>query len=360
MSYPTAAVLLFLMVHLAAASTVYNLSPDNTFEHKGSINLNIDINTAKKDICVNININNQTTPDPTPDRLDQVELVSLDPLNNTVPTCLRSLNKCPISISNHMIGTVGSVPLICGGYQGGSSSSKCYKYHFNNDTWVQSISLPKAVTYMGFDSNDEWGLVYVGGYNRSGSRQAESYSTKDGTDFKQLTSIPVATHSPCLVIVDNKTLFMAGGSTNRHTKKSYVYSRSSTYWTEVADMRTGRFGHSCALVKKQTTEGNEIVAVGGREGGVYLNTVEIFSMKTLSWRTAATLLSERMQPAIVNYNYNNAFLILGGRNSSSNLDTILLYNHTEEHFEVLPQKLAMPNRFLAAMAVDSSLFPACA
>jgi hypothetical protein len=42
------------------------------------------------------------------DRLDQVELVSLDPLNNIVPTCLRSLNKCPTSISNHMIGTVGS------------------------------------------------------------------------------------------------------------------------------------------------------------------------------------------------------------------------------------------------------------
>jgi hypothetical protein len=54
-----------------------------------------------------------------------------------------------------------TVPLICGGYQGGSSSSKCYKYHFNNDTWVQSISLPKAVTYMGFDSNDEWGLGIV-------------------------------------------------------------------------------------------------------------------------------------------------------------------------------------------------------
>jgi hypothetical protein len=42
------------MVHLATASTAYNLSLDNTFEHKGSININIDIN-----------INNQTTPAPT-------------------------------------------------------------------------------------------------------------------------------------------------------------------------------------------------------------------------------------------------------------------------------------------------------
>jgi hypothetical protein len=44
---------------------------------------------------------------------------------------------------------------------------------------------------------------------------------------------------------------------------------------------------------------------------------------------------------------------------NSNLDTILLYNHTKENFEVLPQKLGMPNQFLVAMAVDSSLFPAC-
>jgi hypothetical protein len=65
----------------------------------------------------------------------------------------------------------------------------------------------------------------VGGNN--GPRMAESYSTTDGTNFKQLTSIPVATHSPCLVIVDNETLFMAGGSTKTSdTKKSYVYSRS--------------------------------------------------------------------------------------------------------------------------------------
>jgi hypothetical protein len=55
-----------------------------------------------------------------------------------------------------------------------------------------------------------------------------------------------------------------------------------------------------------------------------------------------------------------ALLKVYGMPHNSNLDTILLYNHTEEHFEVLPQKLAMPNRFLAAMAVDSSLFPACA
>jgi hypothetical protein len=42
-------------------------------------------------------------------------------------------------------------------------------------------------------------------------------------------------------------------------------------------------------VKKQTTEGNEIVAVGGRRGGVYINTVEIFNMKTLSWRRAGAI-----------------------------------------------------------------------
>jgi hypothetical protein len=40
--------------------------------------------------------------------LDLVELVPLRPLNDTVPTCLRSLTKFPSSLSGHMGGTVNS------------------------------------------------------------------------------------------------------------------------------------------------------------------------------------------------------------------------------------------------------------
>jgi hypothetical protein len=44
----------------------------------------------------------------TEDYLDLVELVPLDYLTNTAPTCLSSLNKFPTSMNAHMSGTVGS------------------------------------------------------------------------------------------------------------------------------------------------------------------------------------------------------------------------------------------------------------
>jgi hypothetical protein len=65
----------------------------------------------------------------------------------------------------------------------------------------------------------------VGGNN--GSKVAEAYSTKDGSKFDQLTSIPVATQNLCLVIVDDDTLFMAGGNTNSGRSKGvFVYSKN--------------------------------------------------------------------------------------------------------------------------------------
>jgi hypothetical protein len=45
---------------------------------------------------------------PTEDYLDLVELVPLDYLTNTVPTCLSSLNKFPTSMNATMSGTIGS------------------------------------------------------------------------------------------------------------------------------------------------------------------------------------------------------------------------------------------------------------
>jgi hypothetical protein len=41
------------------------------------------------------------------------------------------------------------------------------------------------------------------------------------------------------------------------------------------------------------------------------------------------------------------------------LDTILRYTHTNESFELLPQKLGLPKDLMATMVVDSSLFPSC-
>lgn len=41
-------------------------------------------------------------------RTEEVELVPLDPVNATIPACLKSLGKFPVNIDNHMGATVSS------------------------------------------------------------------------------------------------------------------------------------------------------------------------------------------------------------------------------------------------------------
>jgi hypothetical protein len=69
----------------------------------------------------------------------------------------------------------------------------------------------------------------VGGRPSRTGMLNEAYSSKDGTNFNKLASLPRPTVHPCLVIVDNETLFMAGGlvtDPNQGVAKSYIYTKT--------------------------------------------------------------------------------------------------------------------------------------
>jgi hypothetical protein len=68
----------------------------------------------------------------------------------------------------------------------------------------------------------------VGGRGAGNGIKNEAYTSKDGTNFKKLTSLTGPISYPCLVIVDDDTLFMAGGSPGhgQGTGKSYIYTKT--------------------------------------------------------------------------------------------------------------------------------------
>jgi hypothetical protein len=69
---------------------------------------------------------------------------------------------------------------------------------------------------------------------------------------------------------------------------------SSGMWSEVESIPTARYGHSCGLLTNWGTGELEVVAAGGNNyyfGGT-LDSVEIFSINTRSWRKADRSLPE--------------------------------------------------------------------
>ena len=61
------------------------------------------------------------------DKIDTVELVSLDPAGNPVPECLKNLSSLPYSAAGAAAGiSAGGYPLVCGG---GGTSQLCYSYN---------------------------------------------------------------------------------------------------------------------------------------------------------------------------------------------------------------------------------------
>ena len=109
--------------------------------------------------------------------------------------------------------------------------------------------------------------------------------TQDGINFELLANSDYPNldvddgESGCLVILDDKNLFLAGGG-NPGSPRAYIYNKDANAWREVSSMTEGRRYHSCGLVRGNS--GNEVVVVGG--SSTY-SSIEIFSIDTETWRS---------------------------------------------------------------------------
>ena len=113
-------------------------------------------------------------------------------------------------------------------------------------------------------------------------------SHNNGKNFTSFPIIPYGRnqYGACLVIVDDETVFYAGGYTSKNMrtvlKKKLLYivhfftadnarlyantaflNLTSQEWTSGPQMTTARWGHTCSLITK-TNGDKEIVIVGGR------------------------------------------------------------------------------------------------
>ena len=143
------------------------------------------------------------------------------------------------------------------------------------------------MTGVASDYTDSFGLAMA-------HQRDPLHVTQDGITFELLASFPnpdvhnAAFDHGYLVILDDKNLFLSGGGFGIGSRKAYIYNKDSNAWRAVSDMTRSRTHHSCGLVKSDS--GDEVVVVGGYGG---INSVEIFSISTETWRSGKTFAAHR-------------------------------------------------------------------
>ena len=140
----------------------------------------------------------------------------------------------------------------------------------------------------GWDYHPTVGLVISGGLWCS-ERSCESIdrverTTDSGSTFEELAPLPNYLNHHCLKIVDEDSLFVAGGETTRTTRReAFMYRFSTDSWTALNPMTHGRKGLACSLVENQSAQKQIVVTGGyGDDEGV-LDSVEIWDVDTGLW-----------------------------------------------------------------------------
>ena len=127
------------------------------------------------------------------DNLAEVEVVSLDPINNPVPPCLNNLKELPVAL-DAMAGATDEDgnPFICGGrsYPSTEYYDQCYKYDPQADSWEQHGTMPYKGAFMADIVVPGLGMVMVGAGNSYSNAGDEVISTTDGVSFEELAPLP--------------------------------------------------------------------------------------------------------------------------------------------------------------------------
>ena len=225
--------------------------------------------------------------------------------------------------------------------------------------------------------------------------------TQDGINFELLDNsdypnpdVP-ASDNGCLIILDEKNLFLAGGYANgpdgnccAGSPKAYIYNKDANGWRTVSNMAEPREQHSCGLVPSTSGDGYEVVVVGGGGDETARETkksIEIFSIKTETWRPGMyqdsmayfhkpcklknnlTFLGNDMSFGIL-YAYDvhvdDTFVMVGGlvyegAGSGEYSNVLIKYLPESGTFMELPGKMKLPRAYTTAILVERSIFPPC-
>jgi N-acetylneuraminic acid mutarotase len=259
--------------------------------------------------------------DPSTDTCEVINLAS------SASTC-KNPPKFPAKISQ-AIGRLGfkENPILCGGYQNGSYSNKCYI--LENNMWVSSYSMNWVRAYAAAAQWQDCNFLVAGGSLDSYSylRNAEML-TEEGWE-KDIPLLPVTFSAHCMVTVNLTTVMVIGGFQDRkYSGKTFYFTFGEERWTEGPELKNKRKWHSCGKIRrnKENQEKNIIVA-GGSNGSTILSSVEILDEGSNEWQTGPELPFGIYGFQMVEDQNGGVVLIGGYSKPVKNLDTLYQLPH---------------------------------
>jgi hypothetical protein len=256
-------------------------------------------------------------------RTDTCEVINLA---SSASTCKNPPN-FPATVSG-AIGGLGfkGNPIICGGWQNGDFSNKCYS--LENNEWVSSASM-KSVRATAATAQLQNGKLFVtGGYGHSNLNSAEIL-TENGWE-SNIPSLPVTIYHHCMVPVNSTTVMVIGGGQNGQISgKTFYFTFGEESWTEGPELKIKRYGHSCGKIRRNNeSQEMSIIVAGGDDGGSsYLSSVEILDEGSNEWQTGPELLIVITKSQMVEHQ-NGGVVLIGGQSSfDDKLDTLYQLPH---------------------------------
>jgi hypothetical protein len=226
--------------------------------------------------------------------IGEINLISLDPKNNPVPTKLNNLNEPPFKRS-----------AVCGALlrPTGSTSSKkevhvwnsrsCFRYSTKEDKWLKSSGPIEISCNSAYAFHPKTDRLYLTS-TLYGHRTASF--TEDGSIFHSLPKVRQEINSHVMTVLKGGNVFV---SKDERYKTCFLYDNHTNSWKKCPDMNTERDGASCGSIKRSDGS-EEVVVVGGYLSRVIVDTVQIFNLDKESWRSGILVNSS----CVMNY-YSN-------------------------------------------------------
>ena len=230
--------------------------------------------------------------------------------------------------------------LLCGGY---NNKQKCLELKDNQ--WEEHSNLTSVRIYFSAVSMPE-GIFIFGGNPWSSLSGAESLTWEwlpSGTNQWQSgdTTIQSGFLMGCAVKINDTYILLIGGysSMNRVLKFNTI-TKSFTNLGDV--LKEGRHGHACTRFE------DEIIITGGLATFPYyieLSSTEIIHINDLTTTyTTGSLVQARSYPGLVVVHVENkpTVLAVGGSKDFNSLDSIEMWNPTNETWTMTSLKLSEP------------------
>ncbi len=214
-------------------------------------------------------------------------------------------------------------PILCGGYQNGVSSNKCYS--LENNKWVFSASMNSVRVEAAAAQLQDSKLLVTGGYDGSGSSlNSAEMLTEEGWE-SNIPSLPVTIYAHCMVTVNSTTVMAIGGWQNG---KTFYFTFGEESWTEGPELKKKRGYHSCGKIRRnKESQEMSIIVAGGWDGSSILSSVEILDEGSNEWQVGPEMPFGIWQSQMVE-DQNGGAVLIGGKSSSvSNLDTLYQLPH---------------------------------